>query len=333
MIYYLIIGILFILLIISIFYYTKSKKEIKGIIENKDKELNKQWEEKNQILRKKYEDLNLQLSEQLNRTNQAINQHYDELREEKENQLRSDVEKEKSILNLRMQRELDETKAQKLKDMQDLLQAALEFNNQRIEELNERTKWYEDQSAEAAQEYSEILDVLEDFRKRREVVNTQVLREKEIQEETDFFRICLSERDIEDLKIIKEIEHKFNNKEVLHKAAFDCYVRRPLSEMEKRVLGNKKPSGIYIITYIPTGEIYIGKSVDINNRWQEHVKNAFSLGSIAHSSLHTKMEEKGVWNFTFQVLEEVPKEKLGEREKYWISLYGAQSLLNQKAGG
>ncbi len=103
--------------------------------------------------------------------------------------------------------------------------------------------------------------------------------------------------------------------------------------MEKRVLGSKKPSGIYIITYIPTGEIYIGKSVDISNRWQEHVKSAFDLGSIAHSSLHVKMAEKGVWNFTFQVLEEVSKDKLGEREKYWINLYGAQSLLNQKAGG
>jgi len=76
-------------------------------------------------------------------------------------------------------------------------------------------------------------------------------------------------------------------------------VRRPLSEMEKRVLGNKKPSGIYIITYIPTGEIYIGRSTDIANRWTEHVKSAFNLGTIAHSSLHTKMEEKGIWNFSF----------------------------------
>ena len=103
--------------------------------------------------------------------------------------------------------------------------------------------------------------------------------------------------------------------------------------MEKRVLGNKKPSGIYIITYIPTGEIYIGRSTDIANRWIEHVKSAFNLGTIAHSSLHTKMEEKGIWNFTFQILEEVPKDKLNEREKYWINVYGATSLLNQKQGG
>jgi len=101
------------------------------------------------------------------------------------------------------------------------------------------------------------------------------------------------------LKIIKEVESRFNNKEVLHKAAFDCYIRRPLLEMEKRVLNGKKPSGIYIITYIPTGEIYIGKSTDINNRWQEHCKSAYGVGTIAHSSLHTKMARDGIWNFTF----------------------------------
>ena len=190
-----------------------------------------------------------------------------------------------------------------------------------------------DEVYDNALEYCDILETLDDFRRRREVVNSQVLREKQIQEEKDYYRICLSQNDIEDLQIIKDIEHKFNNKEVLHRAAFDCYVRRPLSEMQKRVLGNKKPSGIYIITYIPTGEIYIGRSTDIANRWAEHVKSAFNLGTIAHSSLHTKMEEKGIWNFSFQILEEVPKEKLNEREKYWINLYGATALLNQKQGG
>ena len=30
---------------------------------------------------------------------------------------------------------------------------------------------------------------------------------------------------------------------------------------------------------------------------------------------------------------EVEKDKLGEREKYWIDVYGAQGMMNQKAGG
>jgi hypothetical protein len=101
------------------------------------------------------------------------------------------------------------------------------------------------------------------------------------------------------LQLIKEIEGRFNNKEVLHKAAYDCYIKRPAQEMIKRVTEGNKISGIYCITYIPTGEMYIGRSTDIANRWGEHTKAAFSLGSIAHSSLHTKMARDGIWNFTF----------------------------------
>lgn len=33
------------------------------------------------------------------------------------------------------------------------------------------------------------------------------------------------------------------------------------------------------------------------------------------------MEEKGVWNFSFEVLEEVDKENLTSREKYYINFY------------
>lgn len=103
--------------------------------------------------------------------------------------------------------------------------------------------------------------------------------------------------------------------------------------MVKRIVKEDKVSGIYCITYLPTGEMYIGRSVDIGNRWIEHIKSSFGLGSIASSSLHTKMARDGLQNFGFQILEKVPKDKLNEREKYWIEIYGSQSLLNQKAGG
>jgi hypothetical protein len=33
------------------------------------------------------------------------------------------------------------------------------------------------------------------------------------------------------------------------------------------------------------------------------------------------MQENGVWNYTFELLEECPKDKLNEREKFWIDLY------------
>ena len=38
-------------------------------------------------------------------------------------------------------------------------------------------------------------------------------------------------------------------------------------------------------------------------------------------------------NFTFEMVEEVPKEKLREREKYWIMFYGSKEYgLNERNG-
>lgn len=352
---YCILGVLLLFFIILFFkQQQKSKqllKENELIKENKIEELNQDYNKRKEFLEEDYNKKQEHLQDQYSKREQQLRQdfyqaqqNYNEITENlnqnfkryKESQyklIQEDLEEysknEKFKKQIEIEKDTQELYEQYIKK-QKLLEE--EFQSKKAEIEFEIEETY-DNAAEAALEYCDILETLDDFRRRREVVNSQVLREKQIQEEKDYYRICLSQNDIEDLQIIKDIEHKFNNKEVLHKAAFDCYVRRPLSEMEKRVLGNREPSGIYIITYIPTGEIYIGKSVNIHTRWQAHCKTAMGLDGVAKTSLHTKMAEKGIWNFTFQVLEEVPKERLSEREKYWINLYGATALMNQRQGG
>ena len=299
-------------------YFNNCIAEIDLIYQEKGAKLDKEYIEKKERLNQEYKDYQENLKIQLDYSKSATQAAKESLQREFQNYKESQEQQVQNYFQNRKE-QIDNEIAAYMSDQR----AAVDIFIQECK----------DKEAVAKQEYEDILAILEDFRKRREVVNQQVLREKELQEKTDFYRIQLTDNEIEDLKIIKEVESRFNNKEVLHKAAFDCYIRRPLLEMEKRVLGNKKPSGIYIITYIPTGEIYIGKSTDISNRWAEHCKSAYGVGTIAHSSLHTKMARDGIWNFSFQVLEEVPKDKLGEREKYWIEQYGSTGLLNQKQGG
>ena len=103
--------------------------------------------------------------------------------------------------------------------------------------------------------------------------------------------------------------------------------------MTKRILQGRAPSGIYKITRLKTGEVYIGKSTDIKSRWQQHCKSCYHCGTISHSTLHDTMQKDGIWNFTFELLEEVPKDKLTEREKYWINFYDSKNYgLNQREG-
>ena len=185
-------------------------------------------------------------------------------------------------------------------------------------------------------EYQDEMDIIErtldDFRSRRDAINEAIRRERELNEKEDFYKIRLSEDDIEDIQLLEKMKDKLCHKEVLPKVIWESIVRRPVSEMIKRVVG-QKVGGIYKITYLPTGESYIGRTVNFKDRWTAHVQTALGLEKIASSTLHSHMARNGIWNYSFEILEEVPKEKQSEREKFYINLYGTQKQLNMKAGG
>lgn len=183
-------------------------------------------------------------------------------------------------------------------------------------------------------ELNDISSMINDYKARRDVINEEILRARAIEEQQDFYRIQLQPEVIRDIQILEEIKPKLSKFDSFDKLIYDIYIKKPTDEMIKRVLEGRAPCGIYKITRLKTGEIYIGKSTDIKSRWQQHTKSAFHCGTISHSILHTTIERDGVENFTWELLEEVPKEKLGERERYWIEFYDSKRYgLNEKAGG
>lgn len=182
-------------------------------------------------------------------------------------------------------------------------------------------------------ELDKLLIKLNDFQQKQQVINEEILRKRQLEEQQDFFRVVLSESSLSDMQILLSIREKLISRENLDKLIYDAYISKSVTEMIKRVLNGKAPSGIYKITRLKTGEIYIGKSTDVKKRWSEHCKTAYGVGTIAHSILHTTIKKDGIENFTFELLEEVPKDKLTEREKYWISFYGSKEYgLNERVG-
>lgn len=174
---------------------------------------------------------------------------------------------------------------------------------------------------------------LDEFQAKRAAINEAIRREREIEEQEDFYRISITENDIKDIEVLRSIEPRLTNREVLNKLIYEVFIKRPLMEMEKRVLKGQKIGGIYKITYIKTGEAYIGRSVDIGNRWKEHCLSSLNIGTIAHSTFHNVLAEKGLQNFTWEVLEQVDKDKQSSREKYWVDFYQTDKQYNSKAGG
>lgn len=174
---------------------------------------------------------------------------------------------------------------------------------------------------------------LEEYRAKRSAINESIQRERSIEMEKDFHRITLSIEAKDDISYLLTIEPKIHNKEILRKLIYESYIRPSLLEMQKRVLGNDDPTGIYKITD-SVGRIYIGKSTKVKTRWQSHCKEALGIGGISHQEIHNAFKVRGWDDFTFELLEQCDKDSLNAREKYYIDFYESAKLgYNMKAGG
>ena len=75
-------------------------------------------------------------------------------------------------------------------------------------------------------------------------------------------------------------------------------------------------TGIYKIQNKFNNMIYIGQSVHIERRFQEHIKP-----STNSSKIDKALNEYGANAFTFTIIEECSQNQLNEREDYWIQYY------------
>ena len=201
----------------------------------------------------------------------------------------------------------------------DFFGAELNLKNQQLEQLNK--------------DLDITRNILEVERSKRDAINEEILRQRKIAEEQDFYKIRFTEADKKDIEILRPIASRLQHPEVINKIIWTSYYQKPLAELRKRLLPNGDVSGIYKITRIKTNEIYIGQSTSIDRRFQDHVKTALGVGTLANSQFHRVMSEDGPENFYFEILEEVEKDKLRERESYYIDWFKSDKFgLNTLSG-
>ena len=228
---------------------------------------------------------------------------------------------------LQRRKELSEIEFEQEREKQ---QQYLDAHFAKIKELEEIA--YNEKKEQLSAEIVRLQSELDDFKSRQESVNEAILRQKELKEKEDFYSIQVSENDQEDIKVLQSMDLRLHNRDVIPKLIWELYIRRPCQEMIKRVTGGRKIGGIYKITYKETGEAYIGKTTDFATRWQNHCKTAIGLEGAARATLHNRLGQDGLWNYTFEILEEVDKDNLSSREAFYIDLYGTKQQLNMKSG-
>ena len=93
--------------------------------------------------------------------------------------------------------------------------------------------------------------------------------------------------------------------------------------------------GIYKIINKINGKIYVGQSVNIEERWKQHEYKAFNAnGQAYNSAIHQAFRKYGVENFEYQVVElcsieeldEISKEKYGEKMEDFLDKNSSRKL-------
>lgn len=334
------------LIVILIFYLRlkrykkKSKEEIKNEFQ---KEFDEERRKLSQQLSKEQENTTKAVAaEQLNRENQlyAIRRHNAEVIQLENDKAALELEAtKKEIENAREQVRIELSGARELEIQSinyDLMQRRKEAQKNYKMFLSGLDKELKQKKDDYQIQIDEIEETLSDFKRKQEAIGQEILRRRAIEEQQDFYRICLSESSKEDIKYLLSIIDNIKNKQVLYKLVWSEYLQKPFKDLLKRILSAEDPRCvIYKITNIKTGEIYIGKTkAEVSKRWTEHIKTSLNIGTVARSKIHEVLFLH--WDdFTFEILEKVKDEnKLSSREKYYINFYQSNIYgYNMNSGG
>ena len=151
-------------------------------------------------------------------------------------------------------------------------------------------------------------------------------RQEEIETAQDFYRLNLPDIDIEEIQKLRQVTTLLRDSEPLNKVIWKVYYEKPYTDLIGRVVGTGVHTGIYKITNLENQKCYVGQAANIADRWKQHIKRGIGAEAPTRNKLYPTMLQHGVENFTFEIIEECPRDKLNEREDYWQNYFGAKEF-------
>ena len=129
------------------------------------------------------------------------------------------------------------------------------------------------------------------------------LKEEKIKTEKEFYSLQLEDKSLHDIKILQSVEAELIDPRPLKMAIWtSCYSKR-VNDLCSRIFGTTKKTGIYKITFLPTGQCYIGQARDLKERIREHCKAGFAqIDTPANNKLYEMMKKYPISDFTFELL-------------------------------
>lgn len=208
------------------------------------------------------------------------------------------------------------------KNTQKHLQGYLEIYSDNLEQAyQEAEDRYDKAIAKLTLEFEAVNTELDKIKATRLAAIQANVREQEIKEKLDFYCLTPKTADINDIKTLERIKPQLNNPRILSMLIWSTYFQKDMTALCNKILGLKTITGIYKITNQENDKCYIGQSVDVAKRWKDHAKCGLGIDAPQGNKLYKEMQEIGIWNFSWELLEECPREQLNEKEKFYIELY------------
>ena len=176
-------------------------------------------------------------------------------------------------------------------------------------------------------------DELDKLKATRAAAHEALLKEQEVKENKDNYRLLPSQADLADARRLEIVKRELNKPRILSMLIWKTYYQPIAQKQFPTILQAKTKMGIYKITNIITDECYIGQAVDIYKRWNDHCKCGLGIDTPPGNKLYKSMQEYGLENFTFELLTECKQSELNEKEKYFIELYQANIYGMNSTGG
>lgn len=198
--------------------------------------------------------------------------------------------------------------------------------NAYFEIIDQLQEYYDKCSTEIKEKIQQAQEVLDDMQSK---ANAAVECNKRLElerQQKDFYRLQLSDIDIEEIQRLRSVEPYLRQKEPLNKVIWKVYYEKPYTDLVGRVVGQKVKTGIYKITNLENGMVYVGQAANIADRWKQHMRRGVGADPPTQNKLYPAMIATGVENFMFEIVEECSAAKLNEREQYWQQFYSAKSF-------
>ena len=278
----------------------------------------------------------LQIQNQLNEKISNLNNDYNSLIKEidflKDKKKILDDNYQQASLNAEMQcqkaNELASEKfAQSAEQMaQRYQQAEDNYQQEYLKAIEESTKEYTNLIIQKQEELNKISQELVEAKAKQNAIVEANKRAEEVKQKEQFYKLNLSEIDIEEIKKLRSIIPYLRSAEPINKVIWKVYYEKSYTDLIGRVIGQGIHTGIYKITNIENQKCYIGQAVNIADRWKQHIKRGVGAEAPTRNKLYPAMYELGPEQFTFEILEECDKSLLDSREDYWQEFYQAKEF-------